>query len=100
MAAALIPLLGLEPLDQAPIQSLPSEADIIRLIWGHVGSNFKGFRGMTSICCNVEDRRGICLLGNDPGLLVVPGGVAGQFQDLGGQVLQDGGQVVGLLTAV
>ncbi len=26
--------------------------------------------------------------GDDPGLLVVPGAVAGQLQDLGGQVLQ------------
>ncbi len=33
--------------------------------------------------------------GDDPGLLVVPGGVAGQLQDLGGQVLQHGGQVDG-----
>ena len=33
--------------------------------------------------------------GDDPGLLVVPGGVAGQLQDLGGQVLQDGGEVDG-----
>jgi hypothetical protein len=33
--------------------------------------------------------------GHDAGLLVVAGGVAGQLQDLGGQVLQDGGQVDG-----
>jgi len=71
MAAALIPLLGMEPLGRAPIQSLPSEADTIRLIWGHVDSNFKGFRGISSICCNVEDRRGICLLGK-------PGSCGGQ----------------------
>ena len=30
---------------------------------------------------------------DDPGLLVVPGGVSGQLQDLGGEVLHDGGQV-------
>ena len=31
--------------------------------------------------------------GNDPGLLVVPGSVAGQLEDLGGEILHDGGQV-------
>ena len=33
--------------------------------------------------------------GNDPGLLVVPGGVAGKLEDLSGQVLHDGGEVDG-----
>lgn len=33
--------------------------------------------------------------GDDAGLLVVSGGVASQLQDLGGQILQDGGQVHG-----
>ncbi|CAN7989099.1 unnamed protein product, partial [Ixodes hexagonus] len=33
--------------------------------------------------------------GNDTRLLVVPGGVPGQFEHLGGQVLEDGGQVDG-----
>ena len=31
--------------------------------------------------------------GDDPGLLVVAGGVSGQLQDLSGEVLQHGGQV-------
>ena len=31
--------------------------------------------------------------GDDPGLLVVPGGVAGELEDLGGEILHDGGQV-------
>ena len=31
--------------------------------------------------------------GDDPGLLVVPGGVAGQLEDLSCQVLHDGGHV-------
>merc|ERR1719209_2114699 len=31
--------------------------------------------------------------GDDPGLLVVPGGVSGQLKDLGGEVLHDGGHV-------
>merc|ERR1719211_525420 len=35
------------------------------------------------------------LPGDDPGLLVVPGGVAGQLEDLGGEVLHDGGHVDG-----
>ena len=30
---------------------------------------------------------------DDPGLLVVPGGVSGQLEDLGGEVLKDGGEV-------
>ena len=33
--------------------------------------------------------------GDDSGLLVVPGGVAGQLEDLGGEVLHDGGHVDG-----
>jgi len=33
--------------------------------------------------------------GDDPGLLVVPGGVASQLEDLSGQVLHDGGHVDG-----
>ena len=32
---------------------------------------------------------------DDPGLLVVPGSIAGQLEDLGGQVLHHGGQVHG-----
>ncbi|CAG6010675.1 unnamed protein product, partial [Menidia menidia] len=35
------------------------------------------------------------MAGDDPGLLVVTGSVTGQFQDLSGQVLQDGGQIHG-----
>ena len=31
--------------------------------------------------------------GDDPRLLVVPGGVAGELEDLGGEILHDGGQV-------
>ena len=31
--------------------------------------------------------------GNDPGLLVVPGSVAGELEDLGGEILHHGGQV-------
>jgi hypothetical protein len=33
--------------------------------------------------------------GDDPGLLVVTGSVAGQLEDFGGEVLHDGGQVDG-----
>ncbi len=33
--------------------------------------------------------------GDDAGLLVVAGGVAGKLKDLGGQVLEDGGEVHG-----
>ena len=33
--------------------------------------------------------------GDDPSLLVVPGGVAGQLEDLGGEVLHDGSHVDG-----
>ena len=30
---------------------------------------------------------------DDPGLLVVPGGIAGELEDLGGQVFHHGGEV-------
>ena len=33
------------------------------------------------------------MAGDDPGLLVVPGSVAGQLEDLSSEVLHDGGQV-------
>ena len=33
--------------------------------------------------------------GHDPRLLVIPGGVSGQLQDLGAEVLEDGGEVDG-----
>ena len=33
------------------------------------------------------------MAGDDPRLLVVPGGVAGELEDLGGEILHDGGQV-------
>ncbi|KAG7218943.1 hypothetical protein INR49_019390 [Caranx melampygus] len=35
------------------------------------------------------------MTGDDPGLLVVAGGVSGQLEDLSGEVLEDGGQVDG-----
>ena len=60
-----IPLLGLQPLLRAPLLKLPSEADIIRLVWGHVGSNFRGYRGVNSISCTIKDRRGVCQLGEE-----------------------------------
>lgn len=56
--ASLVPMLGLQPLDQAPLNKLPSEADTIRLMWGHVGSSFRGFQGITSVSCSVEKGRG------------------------------------------
>ena len=31
--------------------------------------------------------------GNDPGLLVVPGSVAGELEDLSSEIFHDGGQV-------
>ncbi|KAA8578079.1 hypothetical protein FQN60_005270, partial [Etheostoma spectabile] len=42
----------------------------------------------------VADRQ-LQVAGDDPGLLVVPGGVSGQLQDLSGQVLQHRRQVHG-----
>jgi hypothetical protein len=63
---AAVPLLGLAPLGQAPAGSLPSEAEVIQLLWGHV-PDFKGFRGVGSVCCSVvwraetRERRAICL---------------------------------------
>ena len=33
---AVVPMLGLLPLGQAPAGSLPSEAEVLRLVWGHV----------------------------------------------------------------
>ena len=45
--------LGLLPLSRAPALSLPSEVEVLQMIWGHVNSNFTGFRGIASICCKL-----------------------------------------------
>ena len=66
----VIPLLELEPLAQAPAGSLPSEAECLQLIWGHVNSNFSGFKGVASISCKVVGRKSIC---PEPGGCVVLG---------------------------
>ena len=55
----VIPLLELEPLAQALAGSLPSEAECLQLIWGHVNSNFSGFKGVASISCKVVGRKSI-----------------------------------------
>ena len=57
----VIPLLELEPLDRAPAGSLPSEAECIQLIWGHVNSNFSGFKGVASVSCKMVGRKTVCL---------------------------------------
>ena len=44
---------------------------------------------------NKQQKSYLKVPGNDSGLLVVPGSVAGQLEDLGGQVLHDGGHVDG-----
>jgi hypothetical protein len=46
---AVVPMLGLLPLGQAPAGSLPSEAKVLRLVWGHV-PDFNGFRGIGTRC--------------------------------------------------
>ena len=56
----VVPFLGLEPLVLPPDFRLVSEAEAIQLIWGQVNSNFKGFRGIASVCCKIVNRRGIC----------------------------------------
>ena len=40
-----------------------------------------------------KDRVYLEMSGDDPGLLVVSGGISSQLEDLGGQVLHDGGKV-------
>ena len=52
---------------------------------GHSGEEFVQFLVVTDGQLEVT--------GDDPGLLVVTGGVACQLENLGGQVLHDGGQV-------
>ena len=105
MTAVPIPLLGLEPLQRAPPNKLPSEADVIRLLWGQVASNFRGFRGITSICCRVKDRRGVCQLGeqescglqNLPCLLFK---VKERWLDAGFPVMDSDQQIMFKLTAL
>ena len=63
-----VPFLGVEPLDRAPEGSLPSQFDLICMIWGHV-RDFRGFQGLKNhkvegklVCCTIsrETRRGRC----------------------------------------
>ena len=49
----MIPFLNLEPILQAPAGHPVSEAKSIQLIWGAVNSNFRGFRGIPALCCQV-----------------------------------------------
>ena len=44
-----------------------------------------------SLTANLKRMR--VIPGDDPGFLVVPGGVPGQLEDLGGQILHDGGHI-------
>ena len=53
--------LGLQPLARAPVQSLPSEAEVLQMIWGHLNSDFSRFRGMASISCRLVGGKTICL---------------------------------------
>ena len=57
----MIPFLNLEPILQAPAGHPVTEAEAIQLIWGAVNSNFRGFRGIPALCCQVVGRKGICL---------------------------------------
>ena len=57
----VIPLLGLEPLGQAPPGIVVSEAEAIQLIWGHVNSDFRGFRGIAGVSCKLSGRKSVCL---------------------------------------
>ena len=57
----MIPFLGLEPLEQAPPGRVVSEAEAIQLIWGHVNSNFRGFRGISEVSCKLSGRKSVCL---------------------------------------
>ena len=55
-----IPLLELDPINWAYLGSLPSEAQAIQLLWGHVNSNFVGFQGVASVSCRIVARKSIC----------------------------------------
>ena len=57
----VIPFLGLEPLGQAPPGRVVSEAEAIQLIWGHVNSDFRGFRGIAGVSCKLSGRKSVCL---------------------------------------
>ena len=63
-----VPFLGVEPLDRAPVGSLPSQYDLVCMMWGHV-TDFKGFQGFRNhkiegelVCCSIsrETERGRC----------------------------------------
>ena len=57
----MIPCLYLETLLQAPARHPAPKAEVIQLIWGAINLNLCGFQGIPSHCCQVVDRKGICL---------------------------------------
>ena len=61
----MILLLDLEPVHEALAGGLASEVEAIQLIWGVVNSNFRGFRGIAALCCQVVGKKGICLQQGD-----------------------------------
>ena len=73
----MIPFLNLEPILQAPAGHPVSAAKANQLIWGAVNSNFRGFRGIPALCCQV-----VFLAFSYPSIhhLVPPGpGIPGAF---------------------
>ncbi len=77
-------------------------AGLARLLWqqhrldvGQDAALGDGHAGQQLVQLLVIPDGQLQVAGDDAGLLVVPGGVAGQLQHLGGQVLHDGGQVDG-----
>ena len=75
-----------------PESSLFSSSSFLNM-W--INSNERGIRDRTiqRIAKRVIPDGELEVPGDDAGLLVVPGGVPGQLEDLGGEVLHDSGHV-------
>ena len=55
-----VPLLGRPPILELPLNKLASESNLICLMYGMKDSNFKGFRGLVTLCCPIVNGMSQC----------------------------------------
>ena len=44
-ASKVVPIFNDSPIQNIPLDKLPSQADFLHLLWHHVDGNFSGFQG-------------------------------------------------------
>ena len=56
----MIPILEEDGIAMAPVGTLPSTKDFIKMVWGYHGDNMKNFKGFThnDVCCKTTGGSG------------------------------------------